>query len=183
MSTTNTEFPRLTETGPTPKITSIFDFSPQALGELQLWLSQNPPSIPITQIIGFQNFTAVVAPTIQGGTHESTTSSTFTTLATAGPTLTGLSPGKYLVFFGAIADSTVATNSAVMGVSVNDAAVDGNFVALTTNVGDTSIGVAGGLTVSAANTSIAARYRNNDAVNNATFLARWLFVLRYANIS
>ena len=41
--------------GQIPVVTSILkDFSAEALGELRTWLEQNPPTIPITQISGFQ---------------------------------------------------------------------------------------------------------------------------------
>lgn len=36
-----------------PVVRSIFDFSAEALGELKTWLEQNPPAIPVTQVIGY----------------------------------------------------------------------------------------------------------------------------------
>jgi hypothetical protein len=49
----NTDFPTLTEPGETPKISSIFEISAQALGELRLWFGQNPPAINIAQLQGY----------------------------------------------------------------------------------------------------------------------------------
>jgi hypothetical protein len=40
-----------------PAVRSIFDLSSEALGQLRTWLEQNPPSIPVTQIIGYQTNT------------------------------------------------------------------------------------------------------------------------------
>ena len=37
-----------------PLVKNIFDFSAEALGQIRTWLEQNPPAIPVTQIIGFK---------------------------------------------------------------------------------------------------------------------------------
>jgi hypothetical protein len=41
-----------------PRIRSIFDFSAEALGQLKLWLDQNPPIIPLNQVQGIRYLTA-----------------------------------------------------------------------------------------------------------------------------
>jgi microcystin-dependent protein len=38
-----------------PIVKNIFDLSSEALGQIRAWLEQNPPAIPITQVIGFRN--------------------------------------------------------------------------------------------------------------------------------
>ena len=43
-----------------PVVKNIFDVSAEFLGQLKTWLEQNPPSIPITQIIGFTQKTQSV---------------------------------------------------------------------------------------------------------------------------
>ena len=65
---------------------------------LQSWLEANPPLLPISQIVGFSQFTTVVANARR--LAETTTSQRLTNLATVGPQLTGLSDGIYDVIVG-----------------------------------------------------------------------------------
>lgn len=41
-----------------PKITSIFDFNDQSLGQLRTWLEQNPPRIPASSVSGLTTIPA-----------------------------------------------------------------------------------------------------------------------------
>jgi hypothetical protein len=139
--------------------------------------------LPISQIVGFSQFTAQAAPTI--GTSESTTSTTFTDLATVGPSLTGLPDGEYVFFFGAEADTATAGKIAAMALSINAAALG------TPPIGDdcesrsdqlVSISRAVTATLSnGGNNSVVAKYATDDALAAAFFSSRWLIALRYAN--
>lgn len=97
-----------------PVVRSIFDFSAETLGELKTWFEGNPPAIPVTQVLGFSQFTAQAATRI--ATSESTSSTSYTNLATVGPTIGGLPSGKYVFLFGSILQGTAAP---YMGLSIN----------------------------------------------------------------
>lgn len=43
--------------GAVPKVLNIFDVSAEFLGQLKTWLEENPPAIPLTQIVGYQQQT------------------------------------------------------------------------------------------------------------------------------
>src|SRR5207302_674676 len=113
-----------------PRITSIFDFSAEALGQLRLWLEQNPPAVPITSVLGFSRFTATSATTDGADTSASTT---YGDLAGgSGPTLTGLPDGNYVVLFGAYMRNNTVSQSSAMSLQVNNtSAVDTDFAAVT----------------------------------------------------
>ena len=49
------DFPTLSPPGSKPIISSIFDFTSEALGQLRLWFEQNPPALSISQIVGNTN--------------------------------------------------------------------------------------------------------------------------------
>lgn len=86
-------FATFTSPGGTPKITSIFDFSSDALAQLRLWLEQNPPVVPITSIVGFSQFTAQAAT----GSGSSGTAAGHAVVTGAGPQLANLGTGSYVV--------------------------------------------------------------------------------------
>lgn len=171
------QFGTLTAPGGTPKITSIFDFSAEALGELRLWLEQNPPAIGISNILGFSQFTAQPATTIS--VSESTTSATYTDLLTVGPALTGLPDGKYMLIFGGLVTSSAA-GSAWMAPQINaTAASDTN--GLSCGAGTTNSGAfACTVTLSGGSNTITMKYRT-DSGATGTYTRRWLIALRYAN--
>lgn len=151
--------------------------SPEFLAQIGAYLALNP--LPITQVPGFALFTARAAPTIAA--DQSTASTSPTSLSTAGPTLTSLSNGLYLMLFGASGDIVGGGNpTGYMGIKVNsteptsaaalyfDSAsrAPGAFIALAT--------------LSAGNNTLLARYWTSGT-GTVECKNRWLVVLRYAN--
>jgi hypothetical protein len=159
-----------------PVINNIFDFSAEALGEVRTWLEQNPPFIPITQIIGFSQFAAQVA-IVQ--TLESTTSTTYTDLSTVGPELTGLPDGQYVVVVSAAGLNSGAVDG-WMSYSVN-----GGTAVDSTGSRSSGTSLAGVIMFSTptlknnGNNSIVAKYRTSGGTSQ--FTNRCLFALRFAN--
>ena len=176
------DFPNLEVGGTGFKLNDIYtDISPQALGQLVDYITQSGIPVPVSQIVGFQQFTVQAASPVGVETNETTTSTSYTDLTTVGPQLTGLSDGKYLVMFGAVAKGNAAGNSAYMSPSVNSATpADGDSAK--TDISSGFVGVSRALTVtlSGGNNSIAMKYKTQSA-GTAGFQTRWLLVLRYAN--
>ena len=161
-----------------PLVKNIFGVSADFLGELKTWLEQNPPTIPISQIVGFEQFTAKGD---QITTEESTASNTFTDLTTVGPSLTGLADGSYIVLFGASLQA-VGGNIFQMGISINSDAVDGNHICETATTTNLSLAHGQLLTLSGGgNNSIVAKYRMNTGASAGHARYRWLIALRYSN--
>jgi hypothetical protein len=145
---------------------------------LKTWLEQNPPTIPISQIVGFNQFTAKGD---QITTEETTASNTFVDLATVGPSLTGLADGSYVVLFGASLQA-VGGNIFKMGVSINGATADDNHVAENTSTTNTSVAHGFLTTLSnGGNNSLVAKYRMSAGASAGHARQRWLIALRYAN--
>ncbi len=159
------------------KINSIFDFSDQALGELTNYISQSGLNIPISNIIGFQQFTAQTAPFIM--TAETTASAAYTNLATVGPSITGIPAGKYIVFFGSVANNSAAGNRTFMSLQVNStAAVDDDSCEMTSATHE-SIMIVVAKTLPLDNNTLTAKYRVTAGTGN--YFNRWMLALRYAN--
>ena len=176
------DFATLTQPGNTPKITSLFDFSAEALEQFRFWLEQNPPNIPITQILGFTQFTAQAADRIN--TSQSTTSTAYVALATQGPILTGLSDGKYLLMFGAALASNASTGAPLMNLKVNGTTPSDDNEAVQGS--NTTFGVSASTAVvktlsNAGNNTVEAVYRTSNVAVTASFNHRWLVALRYSN--
>jgi hypothetical protein len=166
--------------GQKPLVNSIFDFSNEALGELRLWLEQNPPATPVTSILGFSQFTAQTAVT---AANQTRTSSTYADLATVGPAVTGLSPGNYLVLWGAAAFVNAATTSANTRVQDQDGNTTTNaVVAGTASTAYTSIMGADIIKLSKPNSSLTVKYSSSDNATQSSWLGRFLIVLRYSNL-
>lgn len=136
--------------------------------------------LPISQVLGFSQFTAQAATRI--ATNDSTSSVTYVGGGTPGPTLTGLSPGRYVVQFGAFARTTNNAHAARMSVEITGQGTsDSNSAAWTT-----TDGVAGGAsfvaTLTEPNSSLTGKYRIDNAASTAFFAERWLIALRFANL-
>lgn len=161
-----------------PPVMSIFDFSAEALGELKTWLEQNPPSIPITQVIGYSQQTAQAAPYI--AVTETTTGTSFGDLATVGPQLTALPDGVYLVFYGCAA-ACATGDEADMGVQSNSDAIDGQSSIVTLTTTFTSISGAVQKTLNAGgNNTLTAKYLSLKG-GTASFGRRYLIALKISN--
>lgn len=169
------------------KITSIFDFSSEALGQLKLWFEQQGINVPVSQIPGFSQFGARLA-TVLSTAGETTTSNTYVDLATAGPEITELSNGKYMLVYGAQAHNTTATGGGIISVSVNGgAASDDNLAATYPDAsaawptGSSSIVRATLADLVDGNNTVTMKYRRGNATGTAGFANRWLVAIRYAN--
>lgn len=171
-------FTTITSPGGLPKVNSIFDFSADALAQLRLWLEQNPPAIGISNILGFSQFTANSNSVI---TAETTTSASYTDLATVGPTLTGLPDGQYIILYGAASSSSATgTQTAFVSVSVNGATAVDNDGAENQNNAIASVARAITSTLSnGGNNTITLKYRSTSGT--ATFAFRWLIALKFDN--
>lgn len=82
------------------------------------FIAVNIPMIPISQIVGFTQFQAR-SETVTGS--QSCTNTNYGNLATPGPTLTGISDGAYLIWFGFKTDQD-ADCQAFMSLSINGSA-------------------------------------------------------------
>ena len=162
-----------------PVVNSIFDFSAEALGELKTWFEGAGIAIPITQILGFQQFTAQFA---KVDTAESTTSTTYVDLATVGPSITGLSNGKYVFLFSILAYNTSGTDQAVAGLSLNGASpIAGDELiaggGATNQATHTAFAQA---TLMSGNNAVRLRYKSTLG-GAANFQYRRLIALRFSN--
>jgi hypothetical protein len=158
------------------KITSIQDdFTPEALEQLRFWLEQNPPSIPITQILGFVGFQFQAAPIVGTNFSESTASGTYVDLPTVGPALTNVSDGQYAIFFGA------QITAGIMTVTVNNAAPvdDDSIVAAVAGSTITTSRLLLKTLKAGGNNSLQTKYRSTGGT--ATYWRRWLIAMKYAN--
>lgn len=136
--------------------------------------------IPIGQVFGFSRFTADAAADVH--TNESTTSTSFVDLTTAGPSMFGLASGHYIIAFGAACYGSAANVGAVLAPSIGGAAaLDANRV-ISTSTTAVSVSRIITATLAGASNDIVMKYRVDTAGQAANFLDRWLVVLRYANL-
>lgn len=162
-----------------PKVTSIFDFTEEALEQLAFWLEQRGLHIPVAQILGFSQFTVQAATPVN--VQETTTSATFGDLAHAGPSISGLSDGKYLLQWGALL-STSGPNAAYMGVSVNGS-VDGTNLLSTLSTALVPGAYATTATLNnVGNNTVTAKYAVQTGGQTGTYHLRWLTALRVSNL-
>ena len=136
-------------------------------------------SLPISQVQGFTTFVAQIADPVN--VAESTASTSYTNLATVGPTLTGISNGLYVVLFGCrISHSLGGSDAGLMSVQGNAvAASDTNAINsnATTQVGTN---VAFQLHELRANSNtLTAKYRTT--AGTATFDGRTMLAIKIGN--
>ena len=83
------------------------------------YVTTNIPKISVSQIMGFELWSIKSAAEITA--NESTSSTAYTALATAGPTLANLAPGFYIALWGANIGSYpfAASKNGYMGLSIN----------------------------------------------------------------
>ena len=167
--------------GGVPKITSIFDFSTEALGQLKLWLEQQGLNLPVTNILGFSQFTSRYANEDSEGHMTSTSYGDPNVSGSAGPSITGVSPGKYVILFGGAGTTSSAGSVAYLGVNINGAgASDSEACEINVLSEHASVSRAIIKTVTAANSTVALVLRSSGG-NDIDFRNRWLMILRYAN--
>ena len=137
--------------------------------------------IPVSQLSGFTQYAAQFAVTAGTGT---TASSTYGNLSDgAGPTISGLANGKYLLLYGASAKSSDAAGEFVISPMLN-----------ATEASDNDLSVGGGLSESvlfgaslanlssADNNSVTLRYRTGATASTATFRYRRVIAIKYAEL-
>lgn len=164
-----------------PKITSILrDFTAESLEELAFWLEQRGLHIPVTQLIGFSQFTANIGTSIV--TQETTTSTaSWADLATTGPTVAGLSDGRYLAMWGCQAFGSAIDLGVNMGVSANGATPNIDDACQSNSTSAESIMSFAAFTLSAGgNNTLTAKYKMGNP-GTGTYRRRRLLVLRYGN--
>lgn len=136
--------------------------------------------VPIGQIVGFNLFVPQIAPDI--ATEESTTSTTYVSLTTTGPELSGLPNGSYLLLYSAEARSSNTDGASAISPQVNSTAPsDGDSAAAT---GSSEIGMVGFTTktLTAGNNTITLKYRAAGSnPGTSSFKFRRLIALRYTN--
>lgn len=144
-------------------------------------MEADPPLLPISQIVGFAQFTTQVASTII--TIESTTSTTYTDLATVGPSLADLADGKYIALFGSMGKGDIAGIGALMSVSVNGGTAVDDDSALVTSLEWNSMMRAVQVTLDNGGTNtLRAKYRMLGTGGTASFQRRWLIATKTSNL-
>jgi hypothetical protein len=142
--------------------------------------------IPVSQLRGF---TQLVAQQDEIFTPESTTSTSYADLTTAGPQLTGLERGVYIIQYGCECGATpipASADSAIMSPSINGATPDETARVVFQSLFSTaqlSANVARALRVelSENDNSIKLQYRCING-NGVSFADRWLTALRIGNL-
>ena len=165
------------------QINSINDLSPEALGQVRSWLEASGFQLPISQVIGFSQFTAQYATV---STEQSITSGSFADLATVGPQLTNLPSGKYLFLFGGALEGRPSDNATIawMSLSFNgDAATEADGIR---QQGELAIPASRATitTLRNASNTVVAKYKwtsSSSPGTNPTASYRWLVSLKYAN--
>lgn len=141
------------------------------------YLSMNQPLIPVSQLVGFDRFTAQLANVL---TDENTTSTSYVNLTTTGPSLSGLSEGAYIVLFGAQCVPGAGEQGA-MSVSVNGAAASDDDAAFSSATNATLCRALAVTLTDPTSNEIVTKYRTNVGGAATRFLRRWIIALRYAN--
>lgn len=155
-------------------------FPPKFKSWLTEYLAVNMQPIPRSQVQGLSQFGITAATPVL--TAETTTSTTYTDLATAGPTITGLSDGQYLLFYTAAMFNSAGASSA-MNVRLNSTDPTNDDNAALSNAGANGVSV---ISLSVAdlrnsnNNTVTAKYRVNSA-STGTFFYRRMFALKIGN--
>lgn len=136
--------------------------------------------IPVSQLSGFNQFVAQVAPTVAAA--ESTASTAYTDLATVGPKISGMPGGAYLLLFGCNVLNSVASYRAHMSVDVNSAGAADADGAQWVGTTDVSVMKAVAVSLTAESNTVTAKYRSSNAASSALFGSRWLIALKYAQL-
>jgi hypothetical protein len=174
------DFATFTPPGTLPVLQNIFQVSAEFLGQLRLWLSQNPPDIPISQITGFSQGVGQYSFV---GTVETTTSLTYTDLATVGPQMT-VTDGNYIILHGSLMQAVSGAGSvATQSVSINGstpADADGTATNAATVLIPGTMAVLKTIRTNASNT-IKVQYKGNDNTKTFQFRNRWLLAFRISN--
>jgi len=137
-----------------------------------------PSQIPVSQLQGFSRFTATSSAVV---TNETTSSTTYTNLATAGPTISGLSPGEFLFLYGARIHRTAGSglNAALMAPSLNAATPTDVEAAVFLGDDEASVAMVLQKTLTATSNEVKMQYR--VVAGTYQFQGRWFTALRIGN--
>lgn len=152
-------------------------FPEEYKGWLPEWITQAGIDIPIGQVIGFSTFAAQFAAV---ATQENSTSTTYGDIATVGPTLSGLGPGRYILFYGS---SYGSAQEGFYSPMVNSTeAVDADALQTLTTSAENIPGAFAVLKdLDQDSNTVQMRYRIGSAGAGA-FKKRWLIALKYSNL-
>lgn len=142
------------------------------------YIAVNGSPIPPSQVLGLRSSRAVQSQIL---TSESTASTTYTDLATVGPTISGLSDGTYLLTFGCIFNSA-AGGDGYMSVSSNAATPSDNDAAFANASAAGRFNIVRAVLVTLSNqnnNSVNMQYRVTSGTNS--FRYRWLIAQRVGN--
>ncbi len=99
----------------------------------------------------------------------------------AGPEITGVPPGRYVLLFGGAGTTSSAGSRAILGVNVNGSgAADSESAEINTLGTHASVSRAIIKTITVPNSSVKLVMRSTGG-NDIDFRYRWLVTLRYAN--
>lgn len=151
---------------------------------LQDYIAINIPDIPVSQVQGYSNATPNPATTVV--TSETKTSATYGALTTAGPSLTGLSQGKYLFIFGCVGSVDTNGRAALMNLAFNGSnpGDDNDAVWITSTPADHLTSATSWVTrtFTTDNNSAASVYRVSSGTGETgTFTRRRLLGIRLSN--
>lgn len=146
-------------------------------------------NVPIGQIVGYSLAAGQAAPKVDNVTAEAHTTSAVYAAPNvsggAGPVLTDLSDGSYLVLFGGSGGGDFANNVTYhMGVSVNGSTpVDAESAEWGSDRGNTSGVMAVIAVLAAGGTSnvLTAVYRSSDGTDRGNVRYRWITAIKLAN--
>lgn len=155
------------------------DLSPEFKNWLkQFVLAEVVPEIPVYQLQGWAQFSGSYA---EVAASEAITSTSYTDLTTSGPSLTGLSPGIYLILFGAKVSHSDQGGTSRMSLSLNGStATDADGWIQTNFSGSTSPMRAIQKTLSESSNSITCKYKVGGGTG--TWSDRWLITMRTGNV-
>lgn len=137
--------------------------------------------IPIGQIVGFTQYTAQFD-SKQDASIETTTSATYTDLATVGPTLSGIPDGKYVFVYGCSMKISAASSGAEMTIQVNSTVPSTDADAAETQQTQFTSAASFALKTlsSGGNNTVTAKYRASSGTGS--FYRRRLIGLRIGNL-
>lgn len=109
---------------------------------------------------------------------RTTDSSFYAALGTAGPSLSGLTNGSYLVIISCVARSASSGYSALMSVSVNGGAASDSNAAIISNTSNSSGFSMFTASLASGSNTLTALYKSSNGVIDATFSNRRMAALR-----
>jgi hypothetical protein len=141
------------------------------------YLAVNGSKIPVSQIEGFSRYVARNQTVL---TEESTPSTTYTDLATVGPSITGLATGQYQLQYGFMLGLVSNVTSALMAPSLNGSTPSDDEAART-RVTETGVSRATLLAIpEGSNNTVTMKYRQEGGTIGY-FSNRWLLLTRIGN--